>query len=294
MEIYDEFGNTELLKRKKTAFLCSQQVPDNYKPKILDWANQCTKDDCIICGCYTQLERQVATQLILRGIPLIWIATNFDDIKKDIDNLREYVMQNRILILALFGPESTISTHQQSYMRNLAVLEHSDAIVVGYRTAESILDRQLIGYTITSEIIPQSEQHPFKSFIKLSNGSIILETSTQQDQESLRILQIEDTSYGQQRNIITLSSNDVLRLHYAIEQLIDNRKWEESRYAEIRKQYPNAFRPWLADDELLLRQLALKGFSDDEIAKKLGRQPSAIATRLQIIIEAENKKSEQP
>ena len=44
-------GNGELMSKKKTAFLCSRQVPENETVSIYRWTNQLSPErDCILCG----------------------------------------------------------------------------------------------------------------------------------------------------------------------------------------------------------------------------------------------------
>jgi hypothetical protein len=54
------FGNTEILKHHKTAFLCSRKVSASAVLKCYDWAiEQREKDNCIINGFHSQIEKDV-------------------------------------------------------------------------------------------------------------------------------------------------------------------------------------------------------------------------------------------
>lgn len=290
MEIYDEFGNHELLARRKTAFLCSRQVPAEYHGRIIQWANELDHSHCVVCGCSTNIERQVAAILLERGISLIWLALDLNEVKNEIDHLRSYVISDRILILALFGEGETLPKRQQQYMRNLAVLEYSDQIVVGYRTPDGTLDHQIAGRENIQEIISQSEEHRYQDFLHLEESRVYIEIK----EGLLRIVQHRQTANNaEQREMISLTPNDAIRLRNALDHAIESNQWAESRYAEIRQQYSNAYRPWTPEDEIMLRQLSLDGQSDDEIAQILGRQPSAVASRLQRLIEKDSQQQEQ-
>lgn len=52
------------------------------------------------------------------------------------------------------------------------------------------------------------------------------------------------------------------------------------RIEETRKLFPNAYRGWTAEQELLLKELFTGGAGKDELTKRLGRQPGGIETRL--------------
>lgn len=291
MEVFDDFGNIDLLQRRKTAFLCSRQVPVEYHARILQWANEVTKDQCIVCGRGTSIERQVSDILLQRGIPLIWVALTLDEVKSEIDTLRPYVIQDRMLILALFGPEDATSKSQQAFMRNMAVLEHSDQIVVGYRTLEGTLDRQLAGREVGLEIVATCEQHRYQDFLQLSSSKIMLESIG----DEFRIVQQRQLSNGAyQREVLVLAPQEVVRLRNVLDRAVEQNGWAESQYADIRETYANAYRPWSPEDELLLRQLSIAGKSDQEISQLLGRQPSAVASRLQKIIDEENLRAQLP
>ncbi len=49
--IVSSLGNTELLKLRKTAFLCSREIPASVVLKCYDWAiEQRDQGNCIISG----------------------------------------------------------------------------------------------------------------------------------------------------------------------------------------------------------------------------------------------------
>jgi len=52
-------GNKELLKLKKTAFLCSRKIPASAVLKCYDWAiEQREKGNCVISGFHSKLEKR--------------------------------------------------------------------------------------------------------------------------------------------------------------------------------------------------------------------------------------------
>jgi DNA-binding NarL/FixJ family response regulator len=56
---------------------------------------------------------------------------------------------------------------------------------------------------------------------------------------------------------------------------------EPNNVRRIRRTYPNAYDPWTADEIARLLELNRSGKTIDEIAAYLGRQPSAIRSRLE-------------
>ncbi|HEY5695775.1 MAG TPA: hypothetical protein VIQ80_02990, partial [Candidatus Saccharimonadales bacterium] len=56
--------------------------------------------------------------------------------------------------------------------------------------------------------------------------------------------------------------------------------WSE-KIAKMRETYPNAYRPWKANDDDLLKQEFLQGVSVKELSRKLGRHEGSIVMRLQ-------------
>jgi hypothetical protein len=62
-------------------------------------------------------------------------------------------------------------------------------------------------------------------------------------------------------------------------ELLDTRSMTR-RIKAARRNHPNAFRPWSADDEQTLIEMFKNGSGKDELVEALGRQEGGIATRL--------------
>ena len=60
-----------------------------------------------------------------------------------------------------------------------------------------------------------------------------------------------------------------------------NKKIVNNNFEEIRKKFPNAYRPWVKDDDEKLRILFAKNMSVKDIAKEFGRKRGAITSRLE-------------
>jgi len=58
--VIQHFGNIELLKYPKTAFICSRKIPASTVLKCYDWAiKQREKGNGVISGFYSQIEKDV-------------------------------------------------------------------------------------------------------------------------------------------------------------------------------------------------------------------------------------------
>lgn len=56
--------------------------------------------------------------------------------------------------------------------------------------------------------------------------------------------------------------------------------WAE-KIEKMRETYPNAYRPWLDEQDVELKQLFQQGKTVEELSKKLGRHEGSIKMRLQ-------------
>lgn len=107
MEIKDHIGNLELLKLHKTAFLCSREIPASIVLKCYDWAiEQREKENCVISGFHSQIEKDVLHYLLKGDQPLIVALAR--GLKKRIEpEFKEALEKERLLIVTPFGKEVT-------------------------------------------------------------------------------------------------------------------------------------------------------------------------------------------
>ena len=136
-------GNKEILKLKKTAFLCSKKVPAGIVLKSNDWAKeQREKDVCIVCGNHSQIEKDVF-EILLRGKqPLILVLargmkTRFEP------PVKKAAAENRLLIISPFEKEVTRITRETAEIRNKYIIEISDKITIAYKMPNGQLDSLL-------------------------------------------------------------------------------------------------------------------------------------------------------
>lgn len=128
----DFIGNIEILKKNKTAFLCSQKIPSGAVLKCFDWAvEQREAAHCIISGFHSQIEKDVLHYL-LKGIqPIIIVLAR--GLKQKIEpELIEPLNNGRLLIISPFPKTTKRVTTQTALERNKMIIALADKITVGF------------------------------------------------------------------------------------------------------------------------------------------------------------------
>lgn len=137
------FGNKDLLKQSKTAFLCSRSIPASAVLKCYDWAiAQREEGNCIISGFHSQLEKDVFHYLLKGNQPIIIALAR--GLKEKVEpKLIKPLEQGRILIISPFDKTVKRVTEQTAEIRNKMMIELADSITIGYASEggklESIL-----------------------------------------------------------------------------------------------------------------------------------------------------------
>jgi len=137
------FGNKDLLKQSKTAFLCSRSITASAVLKCYDWAiAQREAGNCIISGFHSQLEKDVFHYLLKGNQPIIIALAR--GLKEKIEpELIKPLEQGRILIISTFEKSVKRVTEQTAEIRNKMMIELADSITIGYASEggklESIL-----------------------------------------------------------------------------------------------------------------------------------------------------------
>jgi predicted Rossmann fold nucleotide-binding protein DprA/Smf involved in DNA uptake len=131
-EIVDYKGNFELLKLKKTAFLCSRRIPASVVLKSYDWAiEQREKGNCIISGFQSQIEKDVLHYLLKGKQPIISVLAR--GMKEKINpEFKKPLEQGRMLLVTPFEKNIKRVTKETAILRNKFMIEIADKIVIGY------------------------------------------------------------------------------------------------------------------------------------------------------------------
>ena len=110
-------GNTELLKLRKTAFLCSREIPASVVLKCYDWAiAQRDQDNCVISGFHSQIEKDVFHYLLAGTQPIIMALAR--GMKEKIEpELKAAVDAGRLLIITSFDNSVKLVTAETAEKR---------------------------------------------------------------------------------------------------------------------------------------------------------------------------------
>jgi predicted Rossmann fold nucleotide-binding protein DprA/Smf involved in DNA uptake len=134
-------GNTELLKLRKTAFLCSREIPASVVLKCYDWAiEQRDQGNCIISGFHSRIEKDVFHYLLAGTQPVIMALAR--GMKEKIDTaLKAAVDAGRLLIVTPFENSVKWVTAETAEKRNRFMIKLADEVVIGYAGKGGMLER---------------------------------------------------------------------------------------------------------------------------------------------------------
>ena len=134
-------GNMELLKLRKTAFLCSREIPASVVLKCYDWAiSQRDQGNCIISGFHSRIEKDVFHYLLSGTQPVIMALARGMKEKNDTD-LKMAVAAGRLLIVTPFENSVKRVTAETAERRNRFMIELADEVVIGYAGRGGMLER---------------------------------------------------------------------------------------------------------------------------------------------------------
>lgn len=139
--IASSLGNTELLKLRKTAFLCSREIPASVVLKCYDWAiEQREKGNCVVSGFHSRIEKDVFHYLLAGTQPVIMALARGMQEKIDTD-FKAAVDAGRLLLITPFENSEKRVTAETAEKRNRFMFELADEIVIGYVGKGGMLER---------------------------------------------------------------------------------------------------------------------------------------------------------
>ena len=142
-EFISTIGNDALLKGEKTAFFCSE----HFKPQAVfasyDWAERMRAEKrCVISGFQSRIESDVL-EILLRGDSPIILVLAKSIYKRIPKEYRKPVENGSMLIVSIFPPGILRTSRDQSYKRNLWIINHAEECVIGSLTPGGMLEKAL-------------------------------------------------------------------------------------------------------------------------------------------------------
>jgi predicted Rossmann fold nucleotide-binding protein DprA/Smf involved in DNA uptake len=138
-------GNKEIMKMKKTGFLCSRTAPETMVEKAYEWAvEKSGAGECAVCGNYSHIERDVF-EILLKGSGKIILVAAWElagimrpDIQKALDD-------GRLLIVSPFGINSPNKSHFSAEIRNKLIVFLSNDLYIAHTEKGGTLERIISG-----------------------------------------------------------------------------------------------------------------------------------------------------
>lgn len=145
-------GNTNLLKRHKTAFLCSRTVGSRAVMCCYDWATEMVETDTTVIGGFqSKIEKDVLHFLLKGNQPIILVIAR--QMYKELpDELCAAMQAGRLLIIST-APKAVRVSKEAANTRNNYIAEVADDIVFGYINKDSYLNIIYDRYKIKSKLL---------------------------------------------------------------------------------------------------------------------------------------------
>jgi hypothetical protein len=141
--IETSLGNTELLKLRKTAFLCSRDIPASVVLKCYDWAiEQRNSSNCVIGGFHSKIEKDVFHYLLAGKQPIIMALAR--GIKNSIEpEIKKAIDDGRLLLVTPFAEDVKQITASTAEIRNRFMIELADEVVIGFASKGGMLESMI-------------------------------------------------------------------------------------------------------------------------------------------------------
>lgn len=142
--IIQYLGNHELLKKRKTLFVCSKRAPMETYEKIFDWVESLTEQDVVVCCNTTELEQEVMKSLVVNCVPTILVVMNRFREKNNVQ-IQRALAEGRLLIVVM--KQSDKNQWSPKDRNDFLINKMSDRIVGGYINKNGSLFPLLAGKT---------------------------------------------------------------------------------------------------------------------------------------------------
>jgi predicted Rossmann fold nucleotide-binding protein DprA/Smf involved in DNA uptake len=132
------YGNIDLLKLPKTAFLCSRKAPASAVLKCYDWATTMREQNrCVVSGFHSPIEKDVL-HFLLKGKQPVILVLGRVLYKQMPEELIQPLEENRLLIVSVATEPR--QSEQTTDRRNRYIVDISDDVVFGFVNPEGKLD----------------------------------------------------------------------------------------------------------------------------------------------------------
>lgn len=151
MRTIEQRGNAELLKRKKTLFLCSKRTPIEMYGQVFQWTDSLSEHDCVACFNSTEMEEEVLKALLVARIPtILFVMNRFTDVNNI--QVEQALKENRLLIVVLKRDEPK-GMGLTPRLRNEYVLSLCQHVVCGYVNKNGSVFPVLAGRTGVKNLV---------------------------------------------------------------------------------------------------------------------------------------------
>ena len=135
-------GNKELLKRKKTLFVCSKRAPWGTYERIFGWVESLTEKDVVVCCNTSELEVEVMKSLVVNQVSTILVVMNLFREENNVQ-IQKALKEGRMLVVIM---KQTDKKRWSPRDRNFYLINQvADHIVGGYIDKYGSLFPLLVG-----------------------------------------------------------------------------------------------------------------------------------------------------
>lgn len=140
IQIRNYLGNRDLLKLHKTAFLCSRKIPAQAVLKCYDWAvEQRDKENCVISGFHSQIEKDVFHYLLKGSQPII-LALPRGLKQRWEPEIKALLQTDRFLIITPFDQSVKRVTKENAVIRNKLMIQLAEKVTIGYKNPDGLIN----------------------------------------------------------------------------------------------------------------------------------------------------------
>jgi len=135
------FGNKNIMKNHKIAFLCSRKCPSDIIIKSLDWArDKKNNGDCIISGFHSRIEKDVFDILMKGKQPIILVLARGMKEHWPI-KIKKAIEEERLLVISPFENNVKYVTQETANIRNELMTKIAEEIFIAYYTPNGNLHK---------------------------------------------------------------------------------------------------------------------------------------------------------